>query len=445
VSTLACLLLVGLLPAMSIARVDPNQLLKSRTGTGMHRRHRRVYAVMIVAQLGLALPLLIGAAMVMRSAWRLDHPAYFMDRLGYDPRPIVTATLNLVAPTGRAVTLAAPASDLVSRMRAIPGVVDAAVVGSGEPLNRGVTIEDEDGLSREVPAPAWKFTLVSPSYFRTMRRSVAAGRDFAEGAYDIPVSIIDEPTEHFLWPHSSAVGRLIKFGDARSTAPWTRIIGVAHDPRDTNIVRIMQPYNGYELGKIYRVFSSADSATAGAAGVPLSVVLRATGDAERTAITLRHTLWSMPWVSASNAQATMTGWVGERTREQFVATILDVFAVLGVALTALGVYGIVAHSVRARRREFGVRISLGATPRHILGNVLREGNVLVLAGAAIGLLLTRDTIGWIAAFVNGMDDYYDAPLFAEMAAVLAAIIAIAALIPAWRATRVDPVEALRAE
>ncbi|MDB4874561.1 MAG: hypothetical protein JWM41_1007 [Gemmatimonadetes bacterium] len=445
VSTVACLVLVGLLPALRIARVDPNELLKSRSGTGAHKRHRRVYAVMIVAQLGLALPLLIGAALVMRSAWRLDQPAYFMSRAGYNPWSFVNGTLNLVVSPGHAVPIAGPASDLVSRVRAIPGVADAAAVGSAAPVNRAVTIEDDDGRSREIPAPAWSYKLVSPSYLRTLRRSVAAGSDFVEGSYDQPAVIIDEPTQHYLWPHSSAVGRLIKFGDVRSAARWMRVVGVAHDPRDTNVVRIMEPSNGYTLGKVYRVFSSDDSATAGVAGVPLSLIVRAAGDAERTALTIRHTLWSMPSVATPYIAAEVSSIKAERAQERFVSAIFDVFALLGVALTALGVYGIVAHSVSARRREFGVRISLGATPRHIVGNVLREGNVLALAGAAIGLQLTRETIGWIAVFVNGMEDYYDAALFGSMAALLVAIIVVAALVPALRATRVDPVEALRAE
>ena len=134
-----------------------------------------------------------------------------------------------------------------------------------------------------------------------------------------------------------------------------------------------------------------------------------------------------------------------RTRARFVSYIFGIFAALGTALAALGVYGVVSHSVSERRREFGVRVSLGATSRDILRDVLREGNVLALLGVAAGLLFTRQTAAWLYPFLNGRDDIYDAPLFAAIALALAATTVVAALVPALRAARVDPVTALRAE
>jgi len=135
-----------------------------------------------------------------------------------------------------------------------------------------------------------------------------------------------------------------------------------------------------------------------------------------------------------------------RVREglAFVASMFCLFAFVGLALVALGTYGIVAFSVAERRRELGVRIALGATPGNILGVVLREGNALALAGIAIGLLLTKLTMRWLQAFAFE-NDLYDAPMFAGVAISLFVVAVVAALVPALRATRIDPVESLRSE
>jgi putative ABC transport system permease protein len=134
-----------------------------------------------------------------------------------------------------------------------------------------------------------------------------------------------------------------------------------------------------------------------------------------------------------------------RTRSRFVASLFTTFALIGIGLVAIGVYGIVSHSVAERRRELAVRISLGATARDILHSVLREGNALILSGVAIGLLFTKYPIFWLGNFMMSENDPFNSPLFALIAAFLFGIAAFSAFIPAWRATRIDPVEALRHE
>ena len=136
------------------------------------------------------------------------------------------------------------------------------------------------------------------------------------------------------------------------------------------------------------------------------------------------------------------GLAQQRERQDFVASLFSTFAFLGLCLVAIGVYGIVSHSVAERRRELAVRISFGATARHVLHAVLREGNALILSGIAIGLLTVKYTVFWLARFIDG-NDGYNALLFAGIAAVLFAIAALAAYIPALRATRINPAEALR--
>jgi ABC-type antimicrobial peptide transport system permease subunit len=185
----------------------------------------------------------------------------------------------------------------------------------------------------------------------------------------------------------------------------------------------------------------------GPAGVSLVAEVRTKRDADRTAVDVRHLLWATPGIA--NAYVTTLddryGLTVARARDWFVTVIFTLFATLGTALVALGVFGIVAHSVTERRQEFGVRISLGATRRHILREVLRNGRIVGLAGAALGLYLTGQTVGTLSFFLNGEFDINDALLFATIAGVLAATALIAALVPALRATRIDPVEAMRNE
>jgi ABC-type antimicrobial peptide transport system permease subunit len=137
------------------------------------------------------------------------------------------------------------------------------------------------------------------------------------------------------------------------------------------------------------------------------------------------------------------GLTDQRAGERFIALIFSTFALLGTGLAMMGVFGVVAYSVNERRREFAVRVSLGATPRIILRTVLREGNILVLLGTAVGLFLTKRSAPWLGMFLTGVNDLYDAPLFAALAFALGSVVFLAALVPALRVIHADPVEALR--
>jgi putative ABC transport system permease protein len=185
----------------------------------------------------------------------------------------------------------------------------------------------------------------------------------------------------------------------------------------------------------------------GAGGMTLTIDARAKRDADATAVAVRHLLWATPELGSAYVRTLddRYGLDTARARDWFVTVIFTLFATLGTGLVALGIFGIVAHSVTERRQEFGVRVSLGATPGHILRDVLRDGRLVALAGAAIGLYLTGGTVGWLSVFLNGEFDTNDALLFASIAAFLTATALTAALVPALRATRIDPVEAMRAE
>jgi putative ABC transport system permease protein len=199
------------------------------------------------------------------------------------------------------------------------------------------------------------------------------------------------------------------------------------------------------LGAIYYLPSARDSVVVTRTrGLVALVVARSRTDHERMPITLKRHLQQM-----GSLRVLFTGRLNEelwreRASHDFVAAMFGTFAALAIGLAALGIYGIVTHSVAERKRELGVRIALGATPRDILRAILREGNVLALSGVAVGLLCTKYTAGWLLAF-SREDDQYDAPFFAAMAAALFIVAVLSALVPALRATRIDPVESLRSE
>ena len=449
VATLAsvvALLAAGLWPAWRVAGVNPNELLRNRAGTGTHRYHRRLYAALIVVQIALALPLLSGAALLARSAWRLENTSYVIEHyVGFNPAPIIVSQVKISATPGMQVRLDSVAYSLEERLRGIRGVSSAAVTTSATPEGKAVTIEDADGRSREIPAPTWSAGVVTASYLRTLGRALSAGKPFNGGIEAEAQVIVDEPTARFLWPGESAIGRRIKFGDFRSSAPWSRVTGVLRDARDTATISLMDPFSGHHLGSVYRTFTPSDTIVASSAGIELPVFARSESNVQRSAIDVRHALRTTPGVSsayttpADNAY----GLTDRRAGERFIALIFSTLALLGIGLAMMGIFGIVAYSVSERRREFAVRVSLGATPRIILRTVLREGNILVLLGTAAGLFLTKRSAPWLGMFLTGVNDLYDAPLFAALAFALAAAVFMAALIPALRVIHADPIEALR--
>ncbi|MGH7678205.1 MAG: ABC transporter permease [Gemmatimonadaceae bacterium] len=443
-ASVVCLLLVGLVPALRISRVDPNELLKSGAGTGANRAHRRRYSIMVVAQIGLALPVFVAAIVILKEAVRLASPEILYGRYGYDPRPLLTARVPFVAPRGKMVRIGAVAAELVSRARTVPSVLEAAAFSGREPLRHRVTVDDEGGALREEPAHMWGYRIVSPTYFRATAQTIDRGRDFIDGEADGRYVIMDAPSAKFLWGDQDPLGRSIKFGPKDANLPWLRVVGVLKDPRDTATIRLMDYTTGYRLGSVYRVITPTDSVVLSEQAGAMSLRIRVRGNTELAAVRLQRELRSLQSVERPGVIPMMDdlGLAQQRERQDFVAWLFSTFAFLGLCLVAIGVYGIVSHSVAERRRELAVRISFGATARHVLQAVLREGNALILSGIAMGLLAVKYTVFWLARFIDG-NDGYNALLFAGIAAVLFAIAALAAYIPALRATRIDPAEALR--
>jgi putative ABC transport system permease protein len=437
-----CTMLIGLVPALRVSRVDPNQLLKAGAGTGANRRHRRQYAAMVVAEIGLTLALLSGAALVVRTALQVNAI-----RIGYDPKPLAEATAAFTAERDVVQSFGEFFNVSVNRIRGVSDVASVAVYVRRGFVKYAVTVEERGGTPRERTASWEGYRVVSPNYFRTFGRAIVKGRDFLDGISSEPEVIIDQHTARALWPGVDPIGLQIKLGEFKSSAPWARVVGVVGDRAEFSLrtwdVKNLGPH---EIGDIYYLPSWRDSVILAAKGASVSWVVRASDAPARLPVVLRRELAKSPGLryAFATSMEDELGIVQQRLRHDFVASLFGMFAVLAIGLAALGIQGIVAHSVAERTRELGVRIALGATSRHILGVVLREGNAVALAGIAVGLYFTKHSAGWLQAFTFE-EDRYDAPLFAAMAAILFVVAVLSALWPALRATRVDPVESLRSE
>ena len=446
IATVVCLVLVGLLPALRISRVDPNEMLKAGAGTGANKQHRRRYGIMVVAQIGFALPVLIAGVMLLRSAW-IFHSRDFLarERFGYDIRPIVQASVNFARDSVRRLPpMLALAEELTTRAKSIPGVVEAAAYAGGSGRDATVTVAELNGDQKEVMANGMSYRIVSPSYFRALGREIIKGRGFTDTEIDGRAVIIDQRTAKFLFKDADPIGRSIKLAARGTNATWHEVVGVVGDRRSWAAIERADPYAGFQVAEVYRAISEKDSLRGG-----LSVYARVDGSTELAALRFQRNLRSVRGVrgsdraSAEPLEFTM-GVVFMRQVMDFFAALFATFALVGISLVAIGVYSIVAHSVEERRREIAVRISMGATMRDILRAVLREGNALIMGGVAVGLFLSF--MGrWMVADLIDPADVTRPSVYAVVAAGLFALAVFVAFIPALRATRIDPVEALRHE
>ncbi|MEX2179033.1 MAG: FtsX-like permease family protein [Gemmatimonadaceae bacterium] len=460
-ATLFCLMLVGLAPALKLSRVDISDLLKSGAGTGKTRSARRQYGALVVIEVALALSLLSSASLLMTMAVQVR--AY---DLGHDYRGLVTTFVG-VLPEGPADrrTKRDWSELLIRQALAVPSVTHAGTIARKGPPRRAMSVDDPGGAPIVYRTAASSYAVVSPDYFRTMRIPMVRGRDFSPGEFAEPLAIVSERTARCLWPGADPIGRLIKLDSAHTREPWLRVIGVAGSTRTSvnrdqdALERLAMRCPGRDqvtsAGGVF-VLNAADTAqivvrvtrTGFRWGEFIELVARGPGDANRLSLALRRGLSALtPATTLGYPQswAQATGIQALSDRQDFMASLFTVFAVLATALAALGVYAIIAHMVAQRAREFGIRIALGASAREIRELVIREGNVLTLLGIAVGLLVTWQSAAFLRAFLLSDWDRYDSRVFAVAALLLFAVAWLASFIPARRAMRISPTEALRNE
>ena len=441
------LLIVGLAPAVHVSRVDINSLLKSRAGTGAHRANQRTYGGLVIAQIALTLPLVCAAVLLSRSAVRMSSTDYRMhERYGFNTTPLIVASIILPASPGAATPITEIAGSLVGVARGIEGVADAAAEFDASFHSSSVSVDDADGAVREIGNAPRGYHIVSPSYFRTLGLPIERGKGFDEGGHTEPTIVLDRGTGWYLWPRSSPIGRMMKFSEMHHDSRWIKVVGVVGDSLSEDARDTKRMLDTLSVNSVYRVMTLNDSIPATTYPRYVDLYVRAPSDPKRVANLLRRKLRGVaslrpPQVDLFDERQGIPQRVAVL---QFIASLFATFGVLALGLSALGVYGIVAQSVSDRKREVAVRIALGATPRNIVRALIREGNVLVLAGVAIGLYMTKETIGWLGEFVVDVD-LTNALLFGLLCVALFSAMVLSAFVPAFRATKLDPMEVLRAE
>ncbi|MGH7618906.1 MAG: FtsX-like permease family protein, partial [Gemmatimonadaceae bacterium] len=402
------------------------------------RRRASLRNALVVSEIALALVLLVGAGLMIRSftALRRVDP-------GFDPRGLVTMTVSVAGTAEAAPGMrAAFFESALDRVRAVPGVAAAGWVNhlpiSGDEWGFSFTVEGQPA-PKPGDSPHAAYRVVFSGYFATMRIPFVAGRDIAptdrEGA--AKVVVINEFMAGAHWPGESAVGKRISFDGST----WVTVVGVVK-----NIARETWAAPPREEVFVPYLQEQAYLAQPGSQFSYLTLVARTTCcDASALATPIVNALRTADRGTPISGVATMTAVVDGATADsRFYSSFLAAFSMMAVVLAAVGIYGVMSYSVARRTHEVGIRIALGAQPAAVLRDVVGAGMRLALVGAGIGLVgafaLTR-LMGNLLYGVSAVD-----PLtFAATTLALCGVAAAASYVPARRATRVSPLVALRAD
>ncbi|MFN2579215.1 MAG: ABC transporter permease [Pyrinomonadaceae bacterium] len=437
--TLLTAVIFGVAPAFQAARVDLNDALKQGGRSGLNASGNRLRGVMVVIEVSLALVLLVGAGLLIQSLTRLRGQYAAL-------QPQSVLTMRTVLSRGKYSQQAqrnAFYKQVLDRVRSLPGVVSAGYTTS-VPMawkggTNGFSIEGRSVEQATAGGLAYdaNHRQVSAEYLKAMGIQIVQGRSFTEADNDqsVPVAIINQAMARTYWPGENAIGKRFKLGDPDDKeVPWVMIAGIASDVRNMSIDEPVKPemYFPYQQG-IEPFYAPRDLVIRTSVD-PLTVV--------GAAINQIHQV--DPEQPVSNVR-TMQQVLGEETSWRAVGmTLLTIFAGLALLLAMLGIYGVLAYFVTQHTQEIGVRMALGAQRRNILSLVLKRGMSLVVIGIVIGLAAAFGLTRLMAGLVFGVN-VGDPMTYGIVALMLLLVATIACLIPAQRATRVDPLKALTYE
>lgn len=437
-------LVFGLAPALFASRVDLNDALKREDrGRGTGGGHRLV-DLFVVTQIAMALVLLVGAGLLVRSFLRLRS----VDP-GFRPESVLTMKVTLPATRYREDALLRSTYDaILERLAAIPGVRSAALVSnlpmSGDNWGASFRAEGYQAPSGD-PGPHGDVHLVSRDYFAAMGIAVLRGRPFEardDAAGAPPTAIVDQVLADRYWPGQDPIGRRIAttFEGSDEKPLWREIVGVVGHVKKYGLDgRVKEQYylpaSQKPANTQFLVLRAAGGGPEGlvpAAGHPEAL-------APAAAAAVRAVDPDLPVFQVKTMQDVIGGTL---TIRRFSLLLLGLFAALALCLAAVGLYAMMAYAVGQRTREIGVRMALGADARAIVRMILRRGMTLAGIGLCLGALAAVAVSRFIASLLFGVDPT-DPLTFVAIAALLACTAAVASLLPALRAARVSPAEALR--
>jgi predicted permease len=416
----------GILPALRTSGLAPIAALKEEAGSMSGGPHKsRLSSLLVVAQIALSLLLLICAGLFTRSlqnAQRQDP--------GFDPNHVLLASYEL-EPVGYSEAQGIEFHrQVLSKLEALPGV-DSVTVADFSPLSFTLhtAYVDPDGY---VPQPRESMEIdranVGPNYFRTMRISLIAGRDFTgqDGEKSQPVAIVNQEFCDRYWPGQDAIGKRIN-----ACGQWFTVVGVARNGKYRRLVYTPQPVIFLPLFQDYRD--------------PVIIHARVSGDPQAYAAAVERTVHELnadlPVFGVTTLKSSMQlGSIFER----LAGTFAGAFGLLALILAAVGIYGVIAYTTRQRTHEIAIRMALGAQRVSIFRLVLGQGLLLTLTGLAAGIAVSLALTSYLKSELFGVTST-DMLTYAAVALLLCLVSLIACYIPARRATKVEPMEALRYE
>ena len=435
VSVLASLLF-GVAPALQASRPNLQALREESRGSVGSRR--RLGSVIVAGEIAVALVLLVAAGLLLRSFVRLHRV-----ELGFNSTNLLTVRMAL--PEARYGTAAQTASfyeALTDRVRRQPGISSAAVAShaplAGGGFNISMMIDGRPRPARIEDQPMVFLRFVSPGYFSTLGVRLTRGRDFEGGdrANTPAVAIVNQTAVRRYWPNEDPIGQRFRLDDDREGT--TEVVGVVADVKHFGLSQSTEP----------EIFVPLPQTTAMHwrwLQRSMIVLARTSGAPEAAAETIRQTVWTLDNQLPVYNLRSMDQLRAEATGDERVGlALVGIFATIALVLAAIGVYGLMAFMVGERSREIGIRLALGANTGDVLRMVLLDGARLTGAGVVIGLMAAFGLTRVMQSLLFETPPT-DPATFATFATVIAIAALLACFVPARRATRVDPVTALRAQ
>lgn len=434
--TLLTAIAFGVVPAVHAARANPGEALaetaRDLAGGLSGRLLRRV---LVIAEVALAVVLLACAGLLIRSFNRLRQ----VD-LGFNPDNLLTMRMVLPLPKyQKPEARRAFYDELFRRIHEIPGV-EAAGINTRLPLSTSGMKFSFSVEGRTMPSdsnlPFAVYRVVNPDYFRAMGIPLQRGRvfDTRDTADSTPAFVVNRRLAEQFWPGEDPTGKRLKIGPPDSPNPWVVIIGVVGDVRQTGLY-------GDQLAELYAPYAQERRSWMS----PRDLVVRTRGDAASLAGAVREAVWAVDKDQpVSNIRTMDQVLAATVSRERFQMLLLSLFATLALVLACVGLYGVISYAVAQRTHEIGVRMALGARPRDVLGLVIRQGMTLTFVGLVLGIAGGLAVTRVMTDLLFGVTPT-DSVTFISVGGLLLLVSFLACYVPARRATKVDPLIALRYE